>query len=823
MTKKAVILCGLFWVLSVCKAQYVAIPDSNFGNWLHNNGYSSCLTGNGTVGWQLDTTCSAVQSADTIICKNANIYSLTGLQYFHNLKWLQCDSNQLTALPTLPGSLQTLGCGTNPITSLPALPAGLIGLGCESDSLTALPVLPTSLQQLVCSVNKITSLPSNLPAGLVVLACDYNQLSSLPALPAGIIVLYCDHNPALACLPQIYQPALNGFYISGTAINCLPDSFNATSYDINPATLPICGVGNSNGCPVLAHSGGPNQSICLNNTATMSATGIGTWSPLASNPATTTITSVSSPTTTISGFSVDGPYGFVWATAGGNDTVIIYVNSTLPISLSWTNLSCYGYTNGTIDVAVAGGTAPYTYTWSPAEADTNSLAGLGTGFYSLTVTSAGGCSATASVLISEPMQLNVVTDSVQNATCPGNNNGYIVTVPTGGTPPYTYTWSPFGFGFGPDLSSLAPGIYCFTVTDDNGCYASLCDTVGSSICPPDTVWPGDVDANHIVNNLDLLPIGLGYDSTGPVRIVQGIVWQADAANNWANYFTTYLPLVNFNNADCNGDGIINANDTSAIVANYGLTHTKAPNLPGPWRSGIPGLTIQMAQDTLLNGSAFTSSIYLGDSTTTVSNIYGLAFTLNYDPLVIDSNYSMFSFISSWLGNSSNSININRNFATGQVQAAITGIDHIARSGNGQIATFVGEITTSNINGKTYSYYDNINYISNVTAIDQYGNPISLNDGIDSNYVGFFVNGIKPVSAPTVSIYPNPAATQVRVSADVAISGITITDILGEPVQTISTNNTKSTMIDISGLSDGVYIVHVSAAGGTTTAKLVVSR
>jgi len=31
------------------------------------------------------------------------------------------------------------------------------------------------------------------------------------------------------------------------------------------------------------------------------------------------------------------------------------------------------------------------------------------------------------------------------------------------------------------------------------------------------------------------------------------------------------------------------------------------------------------------------------------------------------------------------------------------------------------------------------------------------------------------------------------------------------------------MIDISGLSDGVYIVHVSAAGGTTTAKLVVSR
>jgi hypothetical protein len=341
--------------------------------------------------------------------------------------------------------------------------------------------------------------------------------------------------------------------------------------------------------------------------------------------------------------------------------------------------------------------------------------------------------------------------------------------------------------------------------------------------PDSLVWPGDADANRLVDNNDLLPIGLGYDSTGPVRTVGGIVWQGDLATNWANYFSIYSPTVNFNHADCNGDGIINADDTLAIVTNYGLTHAKTNNLPSPWRNGVPGLYIQIVQDTVLNNDTVTANIFLGDSATPVNNIYGLAFTFNYDPLVIDSNYSMFSFVSSWLGNSSNSININRNFATGQVQAAITGIDHIARSGNGQIATFVGEITTSNINGKTYSYYDNINYISNVTAIDQYGNPISLNAGIDSDYVGFFVNGIKPIATPTVSIYPNPAATQIRVSADAAISAVTITDMLGENVQTISTDNKKSDMIDISSLSDGVYIVHVSAAGATATAKLVVSR
>ena len=98
------------------------------------------------------------------------------------------------------------------------------------------------------------------------------------------------------------------------------------------------------------------------------------------------------------------------------------------------------------------------------------------------------------------------------------------------------------------------------------------------------------------------------------------------------------------------------------------------------------------------------------------------------------------------------------------------------------------------------------------------------DGIDSNYVGFFVNGIKPLASPTiVNVYPNPAATQVRISADADISEITITDMLGETVQTMNVSNKKAETLNISQLTSGVYIVHVSSAGGSTTAKLIVSR
>ena len=72
------------------RAQYVTIPDTNFVNWLKTHGYTNCVTGN-----QMDTTCNKVINDTLIDCFNANIYDLTGISYFHNLKVLQCSKNHL--------------------------------------------------------------------------------------------------------------------------------------------------------------------------------------------------------------------------------------------------------------------------------------------------------------------------------------------------------------------------------------------------------------------------------------------------------------------------------------------------------------------------------------------------------------------------------------------------------------------------------------------------------------------------------------------------------------------------------------------------------
>jgi hypothetical protein len=398
--------------------------------------------------------------------------------------------------------------------------------------------------------------------------------------------------------------------------------------------------------------------------------------------------------------------------------------------------------------------------------------------------------------------------------------------------PGTGTWSP---NVAPGPTSIqspsspstlisgfqVPGIYAFIWS------STPADTVYvlvQNCASPDTVWPGDADDNRLVDNNDLLTIGLGYDSTGPVRTIQGNVWQADAAADWAHSFTIYAPAVNFNHADCNGDGIIDANDTVAILANFGDIHSKTNNLPRQARNGVSAFELRFSQDTTLNNDTLTTDIYLGNAAMPCSNVYGVAFTFNYDPLVIDTGAMSFAFVSSWLGNNTNSININRNFTTGQVKAAITGTNHIPRGGSGLVAVFTAVITTGNINGKTMSYYPNLNYISDITAIDQYGNPVALDGAVDSDYVGFFVDGITDVSRATaVTIYPNPAATLARISASAAITSVSITDMIGDHVMTLPVSSQKSETIDISQLAPGVYIVHVAAGSSTTTAKLIVSR
>ena len=154
---------------------------------------------------------------------------------------------------------------------------------------------------------------------------------------------------------------------------------------------------------------------------------------------------------------------------GCTATYSVQITEPQPLSVqnTVTNASCAGVCDGAITTAASGGTPGYTYLWLPGLQTTPNINGLCAGSYTLTVTDANNCTATRTVTVQEPFPLNV-NPTGTNITCFAACNGTAAANASGGTPPYTYAWSPVG-GTGPTATNLCPGTYTVLVTDNNGC------------------------------------------------------------------------------------------------------------------------------------------------------------------------------------------------------------------------------------------------------------------------------------------------------------------------------------------------------------------
>ncbi|MCB0771586.1 MAG: SprB repeat-containing protein, partial [Flavobacteriales bacterium] len=139
------------------------------------------------------------------------------------------------------------------------------------------------------------------------------------------------------------------------------------------------------------------------------------------------------------------------------------------------NVSCAGATDGSIDLSVVGGVAPYSYTWNNGSADQD-LANISSGTFDVTVTDQNGCEATASFTLTAPLtvQAELLASTFPNGTqisCGGAADGSIDASITGGTSPYTIAWTgPDGFTASTtEILDLTIGDYTLSVTDANGC------------------------------------------------------------------------------------------------------------------------------------------------------------------------------------------------------------------------------------------------------------------------------------------------------------------------------------------------------------------
>jgi len=141
--------------------------------------------------------------------------------------------------------------------------------------------------------------------------------------------------------------------------------------------------------------------------------------------------------------------------------------------------NCYGVNTGSISLSLVGGTAPYSYAWSNGST-TAVQTNLAAGSYGVTVTDANSVTATYTIVLAEPFQLNAST-STSNVTIHGGHNGYIDLNVDGGTPGYSYDWS--NGATTQNLTGLSSGTYTVTVTDAEGCTTITSKTITQPASP----------------------------------------------------------------------------------------------------------------------------------------------------------------------------------------------------------------------------------------------------------------------------------------------------------------------------------------------------
>lgn len=182
------------------------------------------------------------------------------------------------------------------------------------------------------------------------------------------------------------------------------------------------------------------------------------------------------------------PYSYIWDTGGSNSylnsltegnysVVVTDANNcqssnnfvltepdTISISKTITDVTCFGFNNGSISLSVSGGVSPFSYLWSNGET-TNTISDLYADVYEFFITDANNCIIIRSAIVEQSNEL-IITVSVQPSGI-GMTNGSAIIDVSGGIPPYSYFWS--NGNTNTSSNTLGAGTYYVMVTDSQNC------------------------------------------------------------------------------------------------------------------------------------------------------------------------------------------------------------------------------------------------------------------------------------------------------------------------------------------------------------------
>ena len=388
----------------------------------------------------------------------------------------------------------------------------------------------------------------NLPAGTyIVTVTDANNCSATASVtinqpPTGVStsVTFTDVscfagndgvatvNPTGGSGNYTYQWSNNQF--TQTITGLIAGTYYVSVYDVNncfvvdsaiidqPAEITLIGgqtpsscFGGNDGTATIAASGG---------TPTANGGYTYTWNTVPPQNTQTALFLTGGQTYSVTVTDVNGCFAVENITIGQPQKV--------QLTLSKQDISCNGFTDGSVTVSAIGGTPGYTYQWS-ANTGNDTLAtssNLGAGIYSVTVSDFNGCTASGSIAIEEPEPLAVLLQT-ENVLCKGESTGTINAFAAGGVPFYTLQWDARANNqSGVVAENLAAGTYAVTVTDANGC--TIIDS--ATIAEP---------AEELTASMVSTDVSCFGERDGTVRIVaQGGRVPYEYSENGVNYTGT---------------------------------------------------------------------------------------------------------------------------------------------------------------------------------------------------------------------------------------------------------------------------------------------
>ena len=237
--------------------------------------------------------------------------------------------------------------------------------------------------------------------------------------------------------------------------------------------------------------------------------------------------------------SISGLGAGVYSCTATDASSLVYTASytvTEPVSLfaflTQTNVTCYGGSNGAINIVGSGGTVPYSYTWSPTGGNSSLASNLSAGSYTCLLSDANACQTSVIVNVSQPSPVNVVAFTSSPTVCYGQTSMLI------GAGALTYTWTGGAIN-GVPFTPSATSNYTVTGANAIGCTGTAVTSVTVnptptlSITGPSVICSGNT-ANFSVSGANTFTWSTGSNaSTITVSPLTTSVYSVSGTNSFA--------------------------------------------------------------------------------------------------------------------------------------------------------------------------------------------------------------------------------------------------------------------------------------------------